>query len=325
MFSIVLIGMGQLGSRYLQGLVKIEDEIKIIAVDPVSQAREVSLERWLEVGGDKSKHKIEWVSDLNNQKSNINLAIIATTSLGRASLIEDVALKVNPQYWIIEKMLAKSSQDLNLIKIVTKKAKGAWVNIPRRLMTWHQQLKSRFYSQGPLRVTKTAGLWGMATNAIHFIDLVAWWTGESLLSINSEGLDQKWFESKRLDYFEVTGELIAKFSGGTELVLRSSYEQTENNSTSTAGELKVETSKKDIWIINEYKNTASSSKGEFLNGLIEYQSELTKPMVAKIILTGTCELPTISESSEQHEIFLNTMLDHWNCFKKSNSKEVPIT
>ena len=48
-------------------------------------------------------------------------------------------------------------------------------------------------------------------------------------------------------------------------------------------------------------------------------------MVTEILTQGTCGLPNLKESSEQHAIFLDSMLKHWNTFSKSNDKVVPIT
>ena len=93
-------------------------------------------------------------------------------------------------YWVLEKVLAQSKQELEFINSTITDAKGIWVNTPRRLTSWHQQLKLKFYDQGPLTIKKVGGMWGLACNSIHFIDLVAWWTSESLLSVNTDRLDQ---------------------------------------------------------------------------------------------------------------------------------------
>jgi hypothetical protein len=319
MSSIALIGTGQIGSRYLQGLVKINSKIKILAVEPILQAQKSAQQRWIEAGGDKSGHEIEWVSDLNYKNSNIDLAIIATSSFNRSVLIKNVRLKINPKYWIIEKVLAQSKTEIDLIKSEVIKAQGAWVNTPRRLMTLHNQLKPKFYGQGPLRVIKSGALWGLACNSIHFIDLVSWWTGESLLSVNSVGLDRAWFKSKRSGYFDVSGDLFIKFSGGTELILRSNFESIEEV-------VSVQIfNNNNLWTIYEENGIASSSNGTIINGQLEYQSEITGPMVTQILNYGTCDLPTLNESSELHRIFLDSMLVHWNQSNNSNDKQVPIT
>ena len=95
-------------------------------------------------------------------------------------------------------------------------------------MHWHKKLKTKFNGKGPLSIEKIGGLWGLTCNSIHFIDLVCWWTGESLLSLNSNELDKKWFKSKRANYYEITGKLKARFSGGTKLTLISNKNKKSN-------------------------------------------------------------------------------------------------
>ena len=99
-------------------------------------------------------------------------------------------------------------------------------------------------------------MWGLACNSIHFIDLISWWTGENVISIDSKKLDPKWIKSKRNGYFEVTGDLIVNYSSGTELLLRSS--STEENY-----EIKVELSNNNFWLIDETKGIAIDSKKIF--------------------------------------------------------------
>lgn len=318
MFQIILVGAGQIGSRYLSGLAKINKKIKILVVEPIISSQKIAKQRWIEAGGEKSGHYIEYVNSLDHQNFSVDLAIIATSAFERSKLIHDVSLKTNPRYWVIEKIVAQSIQELNLIQCETTKAKGAWVNTPRRLMTWHQKLKNKFYDQGPLSVKLIGGIWGLACNSIHFIDLISWWTGESLLSIDTAGLDREWFKSKRPGYYEITGELTAKFSKGTVLILRS--ERKINKDI-----ISVKLSNNDVWQINEREGKAHSSSGDILNGILEYQSDITGPMVNKIIEEGACNLPTIKFSSEQHLIFIDRILKHWNSSNNSNATVAPLT
>jgi hypothetical protein len=186
-------------------------------------------------------------------------------------------------------------------------------------MIWHQELKRKFSGQGPFRVTKSGGLWGLACNAIHFIDLVSWWTEESLLSVDNTNLSKAWYESKRAGYFEINGELRAKFSGGTELILRSDPYILEDV-------MHLKFRNNCLWVINEEKSTAFISGGrEFLNGIVEYQSNITATMVNKILMNGTCDLPRLEDSIKQHRIFIQAMLDHWRNFSSSTDETVPIT
>ena len=54
----------------------------------------------------------------------------------------------------------------------------------------------------------------MASNCIHYFDLVEWWTNGRLEKINNKKLN-KWFESKRKGFYDIHGEILAEFSNGT--------------------------------------------------------------------------------------------------------------
>ena len=318
MSNILIIGVGQIGFRYLEGLSKAKLDLDITVVDSSELSLRSVKEHWLQVGAIRPHQKIRWCQTLPKELDNVDLAIIATCSKGRATLINEIAQVVSVRYWILEKVLAQSKQELDLIENATTNAKGIWVNTPRRLMAWHQQLKFKFCNQGSLKVKKIGGLWGLACNSIHFIDLISWWTGESLLSIDTSKLDKIWLESKRRGYFEVAGEIFAKFSGGTELLLKSNPNLVEDT-------IHIELQNKNIWVIDEGKGIAFESKEDILNGRLELQSDMTGPMVTKILTKGTCELPTLKKSLDQHTIFLDAMLQHWNHSNKCNDKAVPIT
>jgi len=315
--NLLLIGAGQLGARYAQGIAKENISYNITVIDPSSHSLSAAKKKWVEAGGDCSCHKIFWSETLPENIKTYDLAIIATSSKKRALLIKDIALKINIKYWVLEKILAQSSQELSMIKSATYNAKGVYVNTPRRQMSFYQNIKSKFPNK-PLQVKKTGGLWGLACNAIHFIDLVAWWTGESLVSIDTKRLHTNWFKSKRKGYFEVTGELLAKFSGRTELSLHSSHDAKDEA-------LIVEFSNKDSCTIYENKGTALFSNGDVVNESFKLQSEMTGVMIRKILTEGTCDLPTLQESSKLHAIFLDAMLEHWNRSNNLNDKLTPIT
>ena len=138
------------------------------------------------------------------------------------------------------------------------------------------------------------------------------------MSVDSNGLDHHWFESKRAGYFDITGELVAHFSNGTSLCLSSK----EGAKVPT---IEVAMSDSIIWIIDEPAGTARSSNGEQLEGRIEFQSQLSGRLVDDILQRGECDLPTFDESSAIHAIFLDAMLAHWNFSQNRNDERVPIT
>jgi hypothetical protein len=185
-------------------------------------------------------------------------------------------------------------------------------------MSFHQALKEKFSVQRPFEVSYSGGLWGLACNSIHFIDLVAWWSGETLVSVDTGNLDDRWIQSKRPGYYEVTGELIAHYSGGTVLKLGSSH-----NAPKT--QLKVEPADGVFWWVDESGGIATSSDGDKITGQLEYQSTMTPSVVDDILKRGYCGLPAFNESLGMHAIFLDAMLTHWNESQHRNDSCVPIT
>ena len=186
-------------------------------------------------------------------------------------------------------------------------------------MKWHKSLKECFYGHAPVSFSFSGGLWGLACNSVHFIDLVAWWTGESLVSVDCEDLDHNWHESKRTGYYEVNGSLKATFSGGSLLQL------TSKKGASDKEHLRVELNNGVIWEIDESSGVASSSDGQRIGGRLEFQSQLSGRLVDNILQDNKCVLPSWDESSQMHSIFLNAMLNHWNSSQNRDDIFLPIT
>jgi len=318
MNQVLIVGAGQLGSRYLQGLIKLEEELEILVFDNSSVSIVAAKKRLTENNRLKSIHKITWLNIIPKTSMDTSLAIIATTSANRTILVNQISKLIKPRFWVLEKVLAQSESEVKQINESTNYAKAVWVNTPRRLMNLHKLLKSELKFEQPFRVTKSGTMWGLACNSIHFIDLVSWWTGEEVLSINTDKLHSKWFESKREDYYEVTGELTVNYSNGSILVLQSFLNEYESSLT-------IEKDSNTIWSIDENNGIAIGPKGKVLKGKLDYQSEMTAPLVSEIFKNNTSDLPTLEESSKQHIIFLNAMLAHWNMSNNRNDIKVPIT
>ena len=318
MFNLILIGVGQLGSRYLQGFVGSKSELNITVVDPSHESLEIASARWREASGDQSSHQIRWMQSLPADLGEIDIAFVVTSSKGRADLVQNLTGQATVRYWVLEKVLTQSSSELEQIFSSVASTAGAWVNTPRRMMRWHTELKEIVAGNGPLSVAYSAGLWGLACNSIHFIDLVAWWSGEWLVSVDASGLANQWIESKRAGYFEITGELVAQFSGGTVLRLAS-------NEGAVVQPLRVELNDSSVWEMDEPAGLATGPDGQQVKGQIEFQSQLSGRLVDDILLRGQCDLPSLEESSAMHAIFLDAMLQHWNHSHNRNDKFVPIT
>ena len=113
-------------------------------------------------------------------------------------------------------------------------------------MSMYQTLKSKFSDKNILRFKMIGGLWEWL--AMQYI-LLIWFLGGlmKVYSIDTSKVNKEWIKSKRLGYFEITGDLIVKFSLGTELILRSHPVKKENI-------IEVEFNDREILYIDESKN-----------------------------------------------------------------------
>ena len=316
-FKIKLVGAGQIGSRYLQGLAKCNTPLEIFVNDHNVESLQRAKTRWQESINKFSDHKIIWNNKINNQKDLFDLIIVSTSSYKREYIVSDLSKNSIAKFWIIEKVLAQSTKDIKKINYSTNQAKSVWVNTPRRIMKIYFELK-KLTGVTPNKITYKGGMWGMACNSIHFIDLVEFLTNQSIVTVDTSNVDKKWIHSKRPGYYEITGELLMKFSNGTELILQSSADI--NNKF-----IKIELPNKEYWIIDETNGKLSSSTGEEIFGKLENQSDITPYVVQKILKYGKSDLTTLKDSSRQHSIYLDAILEHWNKSNNKKDKKVPIT
>jgi hypothetical protein len=245
------------------------------------------------------------------------VAIVATTAQVRPQLVGDIAAHSAVRYWILEKVLAQSEAGLDDILAQTGNSTKAWVNTPRRMLPWHREIKAHLARTQPMAMKVDGGLWGLACNSIHFLDLFAWWTDETLEVVNTDGLADKWIEGKRAGNWEVLGAIAARFSGGSTMTLHA-----QQGEVFYTFEL---TDPPHVWHMTEQAGTASRSDGLKIPGRIPFQSELSGAMIESILEDGECGLPSLAESVDIHRIFIRSMLQHWRRTMDAGASLIPIT
>ncbi len=315
--SVLLIGAGQLGSRYLQGLVALEAPLTIMVVDPSEASLGVARKRLAQVQP-AAAHVVQFTTSLEAAPQELDLALVVTPAHCRARVVEQIAGRHQVKAWTLEKVLAQSCEQLDRIEQALANNSRVWVNTPRRLMGWHQAIGAQLLPDGPvpLQVRVVGGSWGLACNAIHFIDLVAWWTQAHLQSVSTDGLDG-WTDSKRAGFQEVFGCLLAHYSDGS--VLELSCLPDAQPAVITAE------TPQGSWRLEEAAGVATGPAGQQLHGQLSFQSALTASLVAQILQDSHCALPTLAESVVQHRPLLQALIEHWNRSQRRHDCSVPIT
>lgn len=315
--NVLVCGAGQLGSRYLQGLASCSAPLRIFVQDPSAQSLEQAEQRWHEAATAGPSHEAVFISTVEALPPTIDVAIVATTANVRPGAVDGIARHSTVRYWVMEKVLAQSGSGLDQLVARTAGSSGAWVNTPRRMMPWHKEIKSLLGVERPLTLNVNGGAWGLACNAVHFLDLCAWWTDETLIGVKTDHLCPQWFESKRPGFWEVFGTMEARFSGGSQVCMHAQDD-------AQAPVLEVHDGLHS-WRIEEAAGHASRSDGIEVRGRMPYQSEMSSTLVESILDAGRCELPTLSESVALHRVYLAEMLEHWTRAGHPGATLVPIT
>jgi len=317
--KIVIVGCGNIGFRYLQALAQTKLYLDIIVVEPNLENQARIKQEWKNYKNIEKKKIIKIFTNLDNHIKDVHLAIISTSSVNRLKTVKHLIKKTNPKYLILEKLLTQSIEDLDELSKIASECKKIWVSKPRRSMKWFKEIKNEIFKFTPLRVYLRGGYWELASCAIHYIDLINFWTGEKVNSIKIKDTKEKWLKSKRPGFYEFTGTMIVRYNNGSELKLHSRQKGIKEDL------LIVSMSNKKKWIINEAKGVAISSDKKKLLGTLENLSSQYIKIIEDIVLTCSCELPTLEISLSQHRLFLKAMLSSWNQFNNFKDRNVPIT
>jgi predicted dehydrogenase len=287
MTEILIVGLGQLGTRYLQGLLSGSVSFCIDIVEPSDESFNTAI-ALIGSDADISTSSISRVS-LDKLKPKYSLCIVATSAAQRAQIIENLAAHTNAENWVIEKVLAQSEQQLELICKSVKSSDGAWVNTPRRRTSIYRKLKLLLDAGVPITFNANFPAMGLGCNSIHFIDLVSWLVDSEVNSVvikSTEG----WKPSKREGFSEFDGQMMVSYLDGSVLHI--------NSDPQALASLALKQGDREF-SLDESKGILEG--GQIFPGRVEYQSELSLSLVEDILNQRMRDgLPTLQQSVKQH-------------------------
>lgn len=316
--SIVVAGVGQLGSRYIQGLAHYYEPLNIYAFDISEKSLANAQLRWKEIKP-LPDHCLSVISDVSKLPKEVDLVIVASTASIRLSLVASLVHALSSQYWLLEKVLATSVDDIYKIQHLLQ-GSMAWVNTPRMYFPLFQQF-SRHLSNNVCHI-EYPNMAGIACNAIHLIDYFSRSINTEVEFIDVRAL-QEWEPStKREMVYEVSGDLIVLYKNGSTLKIHGTP---NGNSLKKSFTVSIHKPTEEIWCVVPANNLAFSSRGDSLEATSTlYQSEFTATLVYDIFNTKSPLLPTLDQSISQHLPFIDALVSHW-CDKMSTSSSIPIT
>ena len=322
MYTIAIIGAGQLGSRHLQGLKTAQFDMKIEVVDTSADSLAVARERYEQVAENSRIGEIRFIKSINELTEELDLVIIATGAASRYAITTELIKLKKVKNILFEKVLFQEVEDyFNIEELLTKNHIQAWVNCPRRMYGFYNDLKERFLDSKQLIFNVAGGDWGLGCNSIHFIDCLAFISGTKQFTINANALDRVTYPSKRVGYTEFSGVLSGVSERGDVLSLIS---QRGSNASTI---ITIQGNKFSVMIdeTNKFLHSFENGRWETKDIQVQYQSQLTGIAAEHILLHGKSQLTTFSESKSLHLAFIKPLLEFYNALKGIDSKICPIT
>lgn len=325
MKKIALIGAGQLGSRHLQSLAKINIPVMLQVVDPNKDSLKVARERYLEILDNDNIHQIDFLTEIDGLNAEVDLCIVATNADVRFKVFQELVSKKKVSYIVFEKIVFQSEKQFEEAKtLINQNGISCWVNCARRMFPIYNQIKEIMAGDSKINLQISGGDWGLACNAIHFIDLLAFLSRDTSYKLDVTDLDPRVWQSKRKGFIEVTGKLRGVFSNGSRIELESiagSEEPTRisiNNSQVKA----VLDEGRGIAKISRREKNWNEEISEFQ---VPFQSELTHLAAEEILEGGACKLTRFNESSLLHQPFLEAIKKHIETVEHRKYDYCPIT
>jgi len=207
---IAVVGAGQLGSRHLQGLVRLNVPCEIHVVDPSVASLGLARQRAGEVPA-AAPHLLQFHQQIEALPPMLDHAVIATAADVRLNVMRALLQGRTVRNILLEKVLFQRLSEYTLAaELLQQAGSQAWVNCPRRAFPIYDLLRT-FFADDPLQhVDVRGGNWGLGCNSIHFVDIIAFLAGGELHSISTALLDQDLIDSKRAGFKEFTGTLLGR-------------------------------------------------------------------------------------------------------------------
>lgn len=324
MKKILIVGCGELGSRFLQACLNIDIISGVDVIEPNSISRNTATSRAKEINSDLTV-KIGWYNSISEISSNYDLCIIATHADVREAVIESV-INLGVKSILTEKIVTQSTESyINILNLAKAHNVAIWVNCKTRAYSIWKYVKERLNPSEPLSYYSIGGAHGLCTNGLHAIDLFVHITECKQLIDQNSVIDADLMLTKRNKY-----DLTGTFN----LV-------TENNSKCTiaylansqANNLEILATTNYRWIIDySSKQVFESSVANNwkMEPLIFEEDNLSVShmsigFISDILKKNDSELPTIDDTFIAHRYIFEVTLPIFNAHLNKADNICPIT
>ncbi len=321
MKTIVILGAGQLGSRHLQGLAKIEMPLNILVIDPDPNSINLSKDRYQETNN--TIHHIQFFNSVPMTIPNIDVAIVACSSHVRFSVINTLLSKALVKFLVLEKLLFNKFEEYEKMESLLKNlSTKVYVNCSMRMMPIYIQAKKIIRSSN-VKLSISGSQFGLVTNSIHYLDYLVFLSNCNQFQLDTSKLEFPSIPSKRVGFQELNGTLRADFENGSSLEIHC-YSRGKMpiivQIESEFSRIICKESEGRAWISTDENSWA----WEEMEAKIPFQSQLTTQLVDTLLKEGKSQLVNFQESSATHLQLLEGLKSFLN--EHGDSKhEYPFT
>ena len=327
---LAIIGSGQIGSRHLQSIARLDRDAEVYLVDPSEKSLDLALERYDQIRDD-NKHRFPkkniLLKEIKDLPHHIDLAIVATTAHNRLKIIGSLLERRTVNFLILEKVVFQKPDDFDTAQTLFEKSRvKVWVNCPRRYWPGYIHIRDiiKKTSHSSTSMTVSGARWGLCSNTIHFLDLYAFITGIYDLDLRNETQDLDLVPAKRQDTIEMSGTIDGYHHQGGTIRIRDYHESDlplqitfENPSIRCIIDERLDT----IHISGSH----NSWNVEEIPLQTRVQSQLTHTCIQEILETGNSRLPAFGESMITHKLLLNLLMDQLSRITGKEASLCPIT
>jgi hypothetical protein len=320
-----LVGAGQVGSRHLQGLARLQLPCEIDVVDSSPESLRIAQARAEEVGTNPMVRAIRFHTSMDALPKELDYVIVATSADVRLGVVQRLLERGSVRRLLLEKVLFQKVGDYELARgLLALHAVKCWVNCTRRAFPIYSDIRE-FFSADPIQHFQVrGGGWGLGCNSVHFLDLLGMLTDDVPEQLSARDVDPTLIPSKRKNFFEFTGTLRGRYKRGAEVEITSL-------ANSSARRLQTFRSERRVCIVDEAAGAAFFLATD-RTGLCERKdfrmpltSELAAPVAAQILTQDACALSTFEQSSAYHLPLLDALGRHAAAFLGTSPEFCPIT
>ena len=293
-----IIGMGNIGLRYLQSILNTDENYEVICYDISKNFQDRTIS-FLSNNNlpNKKIHFSPSLELLEDNTDNDTIVILATTAEKREELILQFAKKT-PKLIVSEKLVCTSRESyLNLIKELNEiNYNDVLVNFFPRNQPFFKELTRELASVAEFKMCVEIPKLGLACNGIHFIDIFLWLSGS---------YNYKYKNSFHSDVYKQKRPGFYDFAGLIEIDCNSSYLSLRDNNSNLEQYISISfnDSHYKFYMFDELliKDHTKDSKQYKLNHVSQYIcGEITS-----YIEDGKCYLPNIFDAYHSHSVLFD--------------------